>query len=196
MYESVRGRLLVREATRCVVEAGGLGYSIAVPLSTAERLATARLGDEVFLKLHLAVPERGGEWRIFGFSTDEERELFRAALSVSGVGPATALALVSGMPARELRAAVAAGDAKALSRIKGVGKKTAERLVVELRDAFAAPTGPGGGPAVPGPLADAVAALVALGLDPSEAADRLRRIPDAERVPVADLVRRALRSGG
>lgn len=197
MYESVRGRLLVREATRCVVEAGGLGYSIAVSAATAERLGATRLGEEVFLRLHLAVPERGGEWRLFGFATEDERAVFRAALGVSGVGPATALALVSGLAPDALRAAIAAGDAKALSRVKGVGKKTAERLVVELRDAFAGPTGaPGGVAAPPGPIADAIAALVALGLDEAEAAERLRRVPDAAAVPTKDLVRRALRGGG
>ena len=197
MYESVRGRLLVREATRCVVEAGGLGYSIAVPSSTAERLGASPIGEEVFLRLHLAVPERGGEWRLFGFATEDERAMFRAALGVSGVGPAPALALVRGLAPDALRAALAAGDAKALARVKGVGKKTAERLVVELRDAFPEAGGRSGAAAAPpGPLADAVAALVALGLDEAEAADRLRRIPDAAHTPVKELVRRALRGGG
>lgn len=192
MYESVRGRLLGKEPTRCVVEAGGFGWSIGVPLSTAERLP--EVGAEVFLRLHLVVPERGGEWRLFGFVTDDERRLFRACLGVSGVGPSTALALLAGMPPAALRAAVAGGDVAALTRIKGVGRKTAERLVVELRDALA----PGGDAAPPlaapsGPLADAAAALAALGLDPAEVADRLRKLPDAASLPVEEVVRRALR---
>lgn len=192
MYESVRGRLAEKEATRCVVETGGFGYVVAVPSSTADRLP--RVGDDVRLLLHLVVPERGGDWRLFGFLTADERALFRACLGVSGVGPSTALALVSGMPPQAFRVAVAAGDVTALTRIKGVGRKTAERLVVELRGALE----PGGdaGPALrpEGPVAEAVAALVALGLEPSEAAERLRRLPDAATTPVADLVRKALKS--
>ena len=192
MYESVRGRLAEKEATRCVVETGGFGYVVAVPASTADRLP--RVGEDVRLLLHLVVPERGGEWRLFGFLTADERALFRACLGVSGVGPSTALALVSGMPPSAFRLAVAAGDVTALTRIKGVGRKTAERLVLELRGAVA----PGGtaAPAAPaeGPVAEAVAALVALGLEPSEAAERLRRLPDAATMPVEALVKRALRT--
>lgn len=192
MYESVRGRLAEKEALRCVVETGGFGYVVAVPASTSERLP--RVGEDVRLLLHLVVPERGGDWRLFGFLTADERALFRACLGVSSVGPSTALALVSGMPPDAFRAAVAAGDVTALTRIKGVGRKTAERLVVELRGAVEP-----GGAAAPvlkpaGPVAEAVAALVALGLDAGEAADRLRRIPDAATTPVADLVRQALRT--
>jgi Holliday junction DNA helicase RuvA len=146
------------------------------------------------LLLHLVVSEDA--WRLFGFATDAERSLFRTCLKVSGVGPATALALLSGMGARDLQAAVASGDVKALTRVKGIGKKTAERLVVELRDALAVPGGVASGGAIAGggPVADAHAALVALGLDPSEAAERLRRIPDAATLDVPALVRRALRS--
>lgn len=191
MYESVRGRLAEKEPTRCVVETGGFGYVIAVPTSTGDRLP--RVGEDVRLLLHLVVPERGGDWRLFGFLTADERALFRACLGVSGVGPSTALALVSGMPPNAFRLAIAAGDVTALTRIKGVGRKTAERLVVELRGAVEP-----GGPAAPtlkpeGPVAEAHAALVALGLDPNEAAERLRRLPDAATTPVADLVRQALR---
>jgi Holliday junction DNA helicase RuvA len=194
MYESVRGRLLEKEPTRCVVEAGGFGYGIAVPISTFERLP--KIGEEVSLRLHLVVPERGGEWRLFGFASVEERALFRRVLTVAGVGPATALALLSGMSARELRTAVVAGDVRALTRVKGVGKKTAERLVVELRDVLGADGEAGtSGPPVAGPLADASAARVARGLDAAEADERLRRIPGATGLPVQELVRRALRTG-
>ncbi len=192
MYESLRGRLTSKDATSCVVEAGGLGYALHVPFSTAERLPA--VGTEVAMKLHLVVRE--DEWRLFGFLSDEERALFRSCLSVSGVGPATALALLSGMRATDLRAAVAAGDVAALTRVKGIGKKTAERIVVELRDKWASEvssTG-GGDAAVAGPLAQALAALTALGLDPAEAAERLRRIPKAAELETGDLVKRALRA--
>jgi Holliday junction DNA helicase RuvA len=188
MFESIRGRLVSRSPAHAVVEAGGLGYAVSVPLSTYERLP--QKGDEVTLRLHLVVRE--DEWRLYGFADEEERALFRACLKVSGVGPATALALLSGMAPRDLRAAVSGGDVVALQRVKGVGKKTAERLVVELKDALgSAPRAAGGVPA--GPLSDAAAALVALGLTEGEAAERLRRVPQAADLPLAEVVRKALR---
>ena len=192
MYESLRGRLIEKEPSRCVVEAGGIGYVVAVPLSTYERLPV--FGAEATLFLHLVVSEVA--WRLFGFATKDERALFRTCLKVAGIGPATALALLSGMGARDLEAAVAAGDVKALTRVKGIGKKTAERLVVELRDALGGVGAVTRGSAAPvaGPLADAHAALLALGLDAGEASERLRRIPDAAGLDVAVLVRKALRS--
>lgn len=198
MYESVTGRLAVREPGRCVVETGGFGYVVHVPASTAQGLPAP--GAEVRLLLHLVVPERGGEWRLFGFASDDERQRFRACLGVTGIGPAIALAIVAGLSAGAFRTAIATGDTSALLRVKGVGRKTAERLVVELRGALPEPATadgvPGSGDARPaaGPVEEALAALVALGLDASEAAERLRRIPDAATRPVADLVRRALRA--
>jgi holliday junction DNA helicase RuvA len=192
MYESIRGRLTAKEPGFAVVEAGGLGYRVLVPLSTFERLPPS--GSETFLRTHLVVRE--DDWRLFGFATEEERTLFRACLGVSGVGPATALALLSGMPARDLRAAVATGDVAALTRIKGIGKKTAERLVVDLKDALLAEqVASGEPPTSSGVPADAVAALVALGIDPAEAADRIRRATkdDAGPTDLPALVRRALK---
>ncbi len=190
MYESLRGRLLSKDATSCVVEAGGLGYALHVPFTTAERLPG--VGAEVTMKLHLVVRE--DEWRLYGFLGEEERALFRDCLTVSGVGPSIALALLSGMRAADLRNAVAAGDVATLTRVKGIGKKTAERIVVELRDKLAAEGGGAGGTApAAGPVAQAIAALTALGLDPGEAAERLRRIPAAAELETGELVKRALR---
>jgi Holliday junction DNA helicase RuvA len=188
MFESIRGRLVAKSPARAVVEAGGLGYAVNVPLPTYERLPAK--GEEVTLRLHLIVRE--DEWRLYGFADEEERALFRACLKVSGVGPATALALLSGMAPRELRAAVTGGDVTSLQRVKGVGKKTAERLVVELKDALGAePRAAGGVPA--GPLGDAAAALVSLGLTEAEAFERVRRVPGAADLPLSEVVRRALR---
>lgn len=190
MYESIRGRLAAKEPGHAVVEAGGIGYRLLVPLSTYERLPAS--GGEVMFCVHLVVRE--DEWRLFGFATEEERSLFRACLGVSGVGPATALALLSGMPVRELRLAVATGDVTALTRVKGVGKKTAERLVVELKDALAAEVAAAGHePIRSGVPADAMAALVALGLDPEDAAARLRRVERPLEFDLPSLVRAALR---
>jgi Holliday junction DNA helicase RuvA len=190
VYESIRGTLVSKDATACVVEAGGIGWAVSVPLSTAERLP--RTGEEARLLLHLAVRE--DEWRLFGFATDEERRVFRACLTVAGVGPATAIALLSGMRPSELAAAVSGGDVKALTRVKGVGRKTAERLVVELRDVLGAPGASRVAATLPAAAADAVKALVSLGLDASEAETRVRRLrAEDEELPVAELVRRALR---
>jgi Holliday junction DNA helicase RuvA len=190
VYESIRGTLRSKDAAACVVEAGGIGYAVSVPLSTAERLP--RAGEETVLLLHLAVRE--DEWRLFGFATEDERRVFRACLTVAGVGPATAMALLSGMRPADLAIAVSSGDVKALTRVKGVGRKTAERLVVELRDVLSAGGVPGRGPALPTVAADAARALVSLGLDPAEAEDRVRRHHAADAAStVEDLVRRALR---
>lgn len=173
-----------------VIEAGGIGYRVLVPLSTFERLPSS--GAEVHVWTHLVVRE--DEWRLFGFGTDEERALFRACLGVSGVGPQTALSLLSGMSARDLRVAVVSGDVTALTRVKGIGKKTAERLVVDLKDAFAADAAVANEPVVSaGVPADAVAALVALGIEPSEAALRVRRVPTAAALDLPSLVRAALK---
>ena len=145
------------------------------------------------LRTHLVVRE--DDWRLFGFGTEDERVVFRACLGVSGVGPTTALALLSGMSARSLRVAVVSGDVTALTRIKGIGKKTAERLVVDLKDAFAADAYAALEPSVSsGVPADAVAALVALGIDPTEAAARVRRVPTVAALDLPGLVRAALKA--
>ena len=194
MFESIQGRLAERQPMRAVVEAGGIGYLVHVPLSTSEALPA--VGKEARLLLHPVVRE--DEWRLFGFATSEEREVFRSLLKVGGVGPAAAMSLLSGLGAAEGVRAVSTGDARALTRVKGVGRKTADRVVVELRDAWkeGGPSGraaPSGAPL--GPAEDAVRALEALGMDSSEA--RRRVLGHVERlgtkVPIPDLVRAALR---
>ena len=194
MYESIRGTLLRREPAAAVVEAAGLAYRVHVPLSTSETLPPP--GSEVTLCLHLAVRE--DEWRLYGFARDEERSVFQSLLRVNGVGPVMALSLLSGFRPSEFRAAVGGGDIKALTRVKGVGKKTAERIVVELRDALGeAPVGglPGDAPEG-GVEADAVRALESLGLDGTDARKRVAKIvadagPDLD---ASELIRRALRA--
>ncbi|MHC5012242.1 MAG: Holliday junction branch migration protein RuvA [Planctomycetota bacterium] len=192
MFDSIHGTLLRREPTRAVVTAGGIGYEIHVPLSTYEALPAA--GQVVDLLLQPVVRE--DEWRLFGFASPGERNVFRALLRVTGVGPVMALGLLSGLTPQAFRSAVGSGDLSALTRVKGVGRKTAERIVVELRDTFASEAAaPGEAPvgAVAGPSEDAVRALVALGLDHGEA----RRRVDAQasrlgEAGVAELVRAAL----
>jgi Holliday junction DNA helicase RuvA len=192
VFDSIQGRLEQREPTRVVVENGGIGYEVHVPLSTYERLPVPN-GD-VRLLLHTVIRE--DEWRLFGFSTPGERNVFRALLRVSGVGPMTALGLLSGLAPQELANAVAQGDYRALTRVKGVGRKTAERIVVELRDTTwqdvpdARPTD-----GMSEERHDAVAALVALGVDPSDARRRVEKAAKAAGdLSVSELVRAALKA--
>lgn len=193
MFDSVSGRLEIKEPTRAVVVAGGVGLQIHVPLSTYEGLPARN--EEARLLLHLVV--RDEEWKLFGFLTEAERDVFRALLRVSGVGPMIALALLSGLPPKDLADAVSSGDVKVLTRVKGVGRKTAERIVVELRDVLAVETGEGGvptGPIESENVRDAVAALIALGMDPAEARRRAEKVAGKDDdASVTEVVRAALR---
>jgi holliday junction DNA helicase RuvA len=162
MIAYVRGSLVEKAPTRAVVEAAGVGYEMFIPISTYEKLP--REGGEVKLLAYHCVRE--DDEILFGFATANERDMFAKLTGVSGVGPKIALAILSGASVSELALAIASGDAKRLSSVKGVGKKTAEKICVELKDkvdalAFA-PRGGSGAAATP-IAADAVAALRALG---------------------------------
>lgn len=181
-----------KDPARCVVEAAGLGYAIHISLSTYEDLPAG--GDAVSLLLHPVVRE--DEWRLFGFSKPEERDVFRDLLRVNGVGPLMALGMLSGFRPQELAQTVRQGDVKALTRVKGIGKKTAERILVELKHRWK----DGALPAAPvvtpeGTVAaDAVRALEALGIDAGDAGKRVTKVLDAEPdAELSDIVRRALR---
>jgi Holliday junction DNA helicase RuvA len=158
MYESFTGELARKTPGTAVVECGGVGYALRISLATYDALPAA--GTRVRIWAHL---ESGGDAgiRLFGFATEPEREIFRLLLNVNGVGPATALSIVSGAPLEELRRAVADGDVAVLKRIKGVGPKTAQRLVLDLQETFKT-LGPASGPRRAA-AADALLALVALG---------------------------------
>jgi len=193
VFDSIQGRVASREPARVVIEAGGLGYLVQVPLSTFDTLP--EVGREARLLLHLTVRE--DEWRLFGFASARERDTFRDLLRVSGVGPALALTLLSGLGPEALVLAVCEGEAAVLTRVKGVGKKTAERVLLDLKDRWTA-AGPGGSggvaPPPKGPVGDALRALESLGLERIEAERRLAALgPQAQALPVAELVRRALR---
>jgi holliday junction DNA helicase RuvA len=179
----LRGKLVESLPTQVVMEVHGVGYEVLVPLSSYDRLPA--LGNEVLLLTHLAIREDAH--LLYGFLTAAERDLFRLLIhTVSGIGPKIALGVLSGMSIASFRSAVAAGDVKALSSVQGVGRKTAERIVVELRDKLggfglvgSAPSPVSGGSvaAIPGEDTrgvDAVAALMALGVKPAEAHDSVR----------------------
>jgi Holliday junction DNA helicase RuvA len=134
MIATLRGTVLQKQPTEVIVDLSGLGLSVFVPLSTSERIGEP--GSPITLLTHLVVREDA--LQLYGFCTQEERDLFRLLLSVSGIGPKIAQAVLSGLSAPDIRGAIASGDIRTLTRIPGVGKKLAERLVVELRDKISA----------------------------------------------------------
>jgi holliday junction DNA helicase RuvA len=133
LIASVRGKVLVRRPDHVVVEAAGVGYRLAVSAETLKSVPAC--GTEVTLHAHLVARE--DSLALYGFGTEEERDLFLHLTSVSGVGPKVALAILSGGTPRELLRAIAGGDAKRFQAAPGVGKRTAERLIVELREKVA-----------------------------------------------------------
>ena len=165
MIAYIKGTLAEKDPTRVILEAAGVGYELLIPLSTYDKLP--RAGEETKLLAYHSVRE--DDEILFGFATEDERALFTKLCSVSGVGPKIALAILSGASIGELSMCIVSGDAKRLSAIKGVGKKTAEKICIELKDKvnpFAgANAAEKGGAAVRPFLADAVAALRALGFN-------------------------------
>lgn len=133
MIAAVRGEVLVRRPDHVVIDAHGVGYRLAVSTETLKAVPAA--GSEAFL--HAELIAREDSLALYGFATEDERELFRMLISVSGVGPKVAMAALSGGSSRELLRAIAASDTKRFQAVPGIGKRTAERIVVELRDKVA-----------------------------------------------------------
>lgn len=192
MIAGVRGRLVARTGDRVVVEtASGVSYELAVPLGVLERLP--REGSDVDLRTVLVVRE--DDWLLFGFDRDFERVVFQRLLAASGVGPRLALALLSSLGGGRVVGALRSGDLGALCTVPGVGKKTAERMILELKDRLGDLTPPGEAPAR-APAADqAVQALINLGYGAADA-DRAVRAVLAEHgsAEPADLIRQALQT--
>ena len=196
MIAFLRGTLdekrLVPAPPAAVLDVGGVGYELSVPLSTFDALP--RVGAECRLEVSEIIREDAH--LLFGFATAAEKSLFELLQSVSGVGPKTALSAVSGLPPAELRAAVASGDAKALARLPGVGKRTAERICVELRGKID-PLEAGAAAPFAASARDAVLALVQLGQTEEAASRAVREIVSKSGAPAetSAIVRLAL-SGG
>ena len=189
MIASLAGTLVQKAPPALTVEVGGVGYELEAPMSTFYNLPP--VGQAVRLMTHLVVREDAQ--LLYGFSTVEERQLFRSLLRVSGVGPRIALAILSGSTAAAFAACVHAGDVSALTRIPGVGRKIAERLIVEMRDrlaAVAADSHAGMAAAPVGMAAEAFSALVALGYRPTEATRLLKNAEPAG--STEELIRGAL----
>lgn len=130
MIASVRGTVVAHRPDAVVIECGGVGYRLAVSAHTAQKVAP--IGQEAFLHSHLIMRDDG--MHLFGFASEDERELFLLLLGVQGVGPKVALAVLSGGSTGELLNAIGAGDAKRFQAVPGIGKRTAERIIVELRE--------------------------------------------------------------
>lgn len=193
MYDYLEGRVELHAATRLVLDVGGVGYELSVPLGSEFGAERCR----VFT--HLAVREDAHT--LYGFADAPTRELFRALITVKGVGPRTALGVLSGLPRDELVAAIAGGDRSRLQALKGVGRKTADQILLDLGEKAGSLAAGSGGPAPALPAAaggaseDAVAALVSIGYADKDARKQVERA--AAKVGTADLealVRAALSS--
>jgi len=195
MIAHLRGRLLEKQPTRLVVEAGGVGFEVLVPLTTAEAVGEA--GDEV--SLHTVLVVREDALTLYGFRDGRERALFLKLISVSGIGPKIALNALSVPSISELVGALKDRDVAFLTRLPGIGKKTAERMSLELKDAL---TTFEGGEGVMGRVqtdSDAVAALLSLGYTRPAAHDAVKRAVQelGSNADVESLIRTALgRLGG
>ncbi len=194
MIAFVRGKVVESRPQCLILDVHGVGYELIIPLSTFDHLNPTE-GQEVTLRTHFHVRE--SMQLLYGFATDAERDIFRLLIDrVSGIGPATAISILSGLSLDSFKAAVAAGDASSISRAKGVGKKTAERIVLELKDkvGLAATWQAQQQGATSQAAADAELALIALGFKQADArkaiAAHLKETPEAS---TDELIRSALR---
>ncbi|MFO1407322.1 MAG: Holliday junction branch migration protein RuvA [Steroidobacteraceae bacterium] len=196
MIGYLRGRLAGKHPPTLLVDVGGVGYEVEAPMSTFYGLPST--GAEVQLHTHLVVREDAHV--LYGFGTERERALFRELIKVSGVGPRIALAILSGVTVEEFHRCVESEDVAALVRVPGIGRKTAERLVVEMRDRLEGlasgrtspvPGAPAG--AASSPQSEAYSALVALGYKPAEVTRLLQKV-DPSVTATEELIRHALRA--
>jgi len=197
MIGYLRGKLVAKQPPQLVMEVGGVGYELDAPMSTFYNLPT--VGSELSLFTHLVVREDAHI--LFGFGSERERRMFRELLKVSGVGPKLALGLLSGISVESFLLCIEAGDADTLVKVPGVGRKTAERLIVEMRDrakafgelSFAASGSANASGGANGAQAEAFTALVALGYKPAEVTKLLSTV-DASVTTTEELIRHALKA--
>ena len=192
MIGSVRGRIASKTPPQLMVDVGGIGYELEAPMSTFFHLPG--VGEEVALLTHLVVREDAHV--LYAFATEGERRLFRSLIKVSGVGPKIALALLSGISVEAFSRCVMNEDITALTKVPGIGRKTAERLVVEMRDRLKDPEVPASVGSVPvavgaNPETEAYGALIALGYRPAEATRLLKAVGPGTH-STEELIRRAL----
>ncbi len=198
MIGFLRGRLAAKHPPVLLLDVGGVGYEVEAPMSTFYGLPA--VGADIMLHTHLVVREDAHI--LFGFGTERERSLFRELIKISGVGPRIALGILSGASVDEFHRCVEAQDAASLTRIPGIGRKTAERLIIEMRDrlqvlatgqSFEVRGPAGAGAPAPSPQAEAFSALVALGYKPAEVTRLLQKV-DPSVTTTEELIRHALRA--
>lgn len=193
MITFLRGRLATSLPDRACIDVAGVGYEVWVPLSTYDKLGET--GREVTVLTHFHVRE--DVQALYGFATDEERDLFRLLINrVTGVGPKMGLAILSGMSVRDFQRHVVNGDIAALSKISGVGKKTAERIILELKDKVGVTeawkdSGPSALPPQQAVANDIVLALINLGYKQAEAQKAVKRVQDEGTPAVQEMLLRA-----
>jgi len=190
MIGSLRGKLTFKQAPAVIIECNGVGYDVETPMSTFFELPA--VGDELFLFTHLLVREDAQI--LYGFATDTERKLFRTVLKVRGIGAKIGLAILSSMSVAGFNRCIEYEDVAALSKIPGIGKKTAERLIIEMRDRIdkSVATDPVGLRTEQGAKSEAVDALVALGYRPAEVTRLIGKL-DIDGQSAEDIIRLALR---
>ena len=188
MIARLSGQLVAKHPPQIVIDVGGVGYELDVPMSTFYALPAT--GEAVRLLTHQVVREDAH--LLFGFATEDERSAFRQLIRVTGIGPKVALAVLSGLSVEELNQAIVLQDVKRLTRVPGIGNKTAERLLLELKGKVVASAAPGQ-PAVASANrgGDVVNALLALGYGEKEAAAACREL--VPELPLNDAIRQALR---
>lgn len=189
MIGFLRGKLLRKQPPLLLLDVHGVGYEVEAPMSTFYDLPD--VGSEIMLHTHLVVREDAHI--LFGFATEAERRLFRALIRVNGVGPRLALTILSGISVDAFARCVRDNDSAALTRLPGIGKKTAERLVVEMRDRLDDAQGEIGIGNAGSPREEALSALISLGYKPPEASRMLQGIKETD-LSSEELIRRALQS--
>jgi holliday junction DNA helicase RuvA len=188
MIGRIHGILIANTPPRLIIDCHGVGYEIDVPMSTL--YAMPSIGQAVTLLTHFVVREDAQQ--LFGFATDEERNAFRALIKISGIGARTALSLLSGMSVSELAQAVSLQEAGRITKVPGIGKKTAERLLLELKGKIGADLGSSGTPLVADGQAEVLQALNALGYSDKESQIALKQVPAGTNV--SDGIRLALKA--
>lgn len=188
MIGRLSGMLLEKNPPQLLVDCNGVGYEVAVPMSTFYNLPV--IGERVILLTHLAIREDAHV--LFGFGSAEERNVFKQLIKISGVGARMALSILSGMSVHDLAQAITLQEAGRLTKIPGIGKKTAERLLLELKGKLGADIGVVGGHPISVVTGDILNALVALGYSDKEALLALKQIPDD--VSVSDGIKLALKA--
>ena len=196
MIGRLSGQILQKQPPELLIDVNGVGYEVSAPMSTFYALPD--IGANIIIHTHMVVREDAQ--LLYGFATESERALFRILIKINGVGPKLAITILSGITAEDFIRCIHDNDAAALVRLPGIGKKTAERLIVELKDKVGAAgddgevsgaTGFVSGPAIKSPIGDAVSALISLGYKPNDASKMVRSL-DTEGLNTEDIIRQAL----